>query len=82
MLGFRGLLIQEALFADNILTEIEAGKFRVGQNPCCSQSAICKRVYTREFVGIAVNEAHSISNRQVAWLRVDIERAIVANGAA
>ena len=38
-------------------TEIEAGNFRVGPNPCCSENAICKCEYTRGLIGIAVNEA-------------------------
>ena len=53
------------------MREIKAGTFHVGQNPCWSENAICKRVYIRGLIGIAVNEAHCISHRQAAWNRVD-----------
>ena len=53
------------------MREIKAGTFRVGQDPCWSENAICKCVYIRGLIGIAVNEAHCISHRQAAWNRVD-----------
>ena len=47
-------------------TEIEAVTFRIDPNPCYSKNSM----YTRGLIGIAVNEAHCISHRQVAWNRV------------
>ena len=47
LLPLRGLSFKRRFLQVTVLTEIKAGVFCVDQNPCWSENAICKQVYTR-----------------------------------